>query len=54
MNFWTFVDKNSFGLFVLVVIALTGGFSACGACSIRNGENGCQLHIGAPTDAGAP
>ncbi|AKU93354.1 hypothetical protein AKJ09_00086 [Labilithrix luteola] len=55
MNFWTFLDRNSEGLFFFGVIVLCFAFGTCGdgqGCRL-----GCQPSVSfrsSPTDGGAP
>ncbi len=57
MNLWTFLDRNSGGIFWLVVIALCFAYGECG--SDRNKREGCHMQCGnavmstGPLDAGA-
>ncbi len=54
MNFWTFVDRNSTGLFWLALAAI---FFIPLSCGMGTSHDGCRIRIGsepATADAGAP
>lgn len=40
MNVWTFLDRNSVGLFILFLISMCFGFGTCGD------DKGCRIRIG--------
>ncbi len=55
MNFWTFLDRNSGGLWLLAVIGLCYAFGTCGdrreGCRVRCGTGEASI---VPGDGGAP